>query len=720
MPLNREHLHDYQLKAIDFIKTEERCALFLDMGLGKTTSTLTAVSDLQDEFAVNKTLVIAPLRVANSTWKQEVEKWRHLEHLKVSVCTGSEKTRRSALHRDADIYVINRENVLWLVDLYKKKWPFDCVVVDECFTGDTEVLTPSGPLPIKNISVGEIVMTSNGPEKVSRVFKKKATRLVRVELDDGTKIECTPEHPFATELGWVQAVDTKGLRVLRSEVQDEGQDKQVLQQKLFEKSHVGIENRFGKKEDCRKSIGEFEGARSLEQRDSLVQRSSEKTERCPQVERSQTKNSWGERAYRPVRKTNDGDVVLGLDASAYNPNQSAEGEWLPNVLQSGFCGSNSENDNRSGRGISQIAQASGRKEGQFSKISRVVDVESIQCESPRIVYNLETDGVHDYFAGSTLVHNCSSFKNPSAKRFRALKKVLPYTNYMVLLTGTPSPNSLLDLWPQMYLVDFGERLGRTVTGYRQRFFEQDYMGYRYTIRDGAADKIHRLLSDKVISMNADDYLEVPERIDLTSPVQLPPAAMKKYKELEKTLLAQLDTGEEVEAITAAALANKMLQFSNGAAYYDDKKNWGEVHKEKLDALSDIVDDNPSENILVAYNYKFDLERLMKKFPQAVVLDKKQETIDRWNRGEIKMLLAHPASAGHGLNLQSGGSMIVWFGLNWSLELYQQFNARLHRQGQTKPVRIMHIIAEGTIDERVLQVLGDKDATQASLLKSLKA
>jgi len=347
-------------------------------------------------------------------------------------------------------------------------------------------------------------------------------------------------------------------------------------------------------------------------------------------------------------------------------------------------------------------------------------VESIQCESPRIVYNLETDGVHDYFAGSTLVHNCSSFKNPSAKRFRALKKVLPYTNYMVLLTGTPSPNSLLDLWPQMYLVDFGERLGRTVTGYRQRFFEQDYMGYRYTIRDGAADKIHRLLSDKVISMNADDYLEVPERIDLTSPVQLPPAAMKKYKELEKTLLAQLDTGEEVEAITAAALANKMLQFSNGAAYYDDKKNWGEVHKEKLDALSDIVDDNPSENILVAYNYKFDLERLMKKFPQAVVLDKKQETIDRWNRGEIKMLLAHPASCAHGINLQGGGSMSVWFGLNWSLELYQQFNARLHRQGQTKPVRIMHIIAEGTIDERVLQVLGDKDATQASLLKSLKA
>lgn len=446
MRLNREHLHDYQNKAVEFIKQKERCALFLDMGLGKSVSTLTAISDLQDSFSVQKVLVIAPLRVANSTWAQEAEKWEHLEHLKVSVCTGSEKTRRSALHREADVYVINRENVVWLVDLYKKKWPFDCVIVDES----------------------------------------------------------------------------------------------------------------------------------------------------------------------------------------------------------------------------------------------------------------------------------SSLKNPSAKRFRALKKVLPYTNYMVLLTGTPSPNSLMDLWSQMYLIDFGESLGRTITGYRQRFFEQDFMGYRYTIRDGCADKIHNLISDRVISMSAEDYLDLPDRIDLETKVELPSGVMRRYKELEKTLLAELETGEEVEAVSAAALANKMLQFSNGAAYHDEHKNWAEIHKEKLDALADIVEDNPDENILVAYNYKFDLERLQKRFPQAVILDKEHETIERWNRGEIKMLLAHPASAGHGLNLQRGGSMSVWFGLNWSLELYQQFNARLHRQGQTKPVRIIHIVAKDTIDERVLMVLKDKDATQSSLLDALKA
>jgi SNF2 family DNA or RNA helicase len=272
----------------------------------------------------------------------------------------------------------------------------------------------------------------------------------------------------------------------------------------------------------------------------------------------------------------------------------------------------------------------------------------------------------------------------------------------------------------MYLVDFGERLGRTVTGYRQRFFEQDYMGYNWTIRQGSDAKIHGLIADKVISMSADDYLELPDRIDLVSEVDMPQSAYVKYQKLEKTLLADLDSGEEIEAISAASLANKLMQFSNGAAYYDDKGSWGDVHSSKLDALADIVEDNPNENMLVAYNYKFDLERLLARFPDAVMLDKEQSTIDAWNRGEIKMLLAHPASAGHGLNLQAGGSLCVWFGLNWSLELYQQFNARLHRQGQTNAVRIIHIVSKGTIDERVLSVLGDKDATQASLLNALKA
>ena len=318
-----------------------------------------------------------------------------------------------------------------------------------------------------------------------------------------------------------------------------------------------------------------------------------------------------------------------------------------------------------------------------------------------------------------VIDESSSFKNASSKRFKALRKVLPYTNYMVLLTGTPSPNGLLDLWAQIYLIDFGKSLGRTMTGYKQRFFEQDYMGYNFKPRPGADETIQTLISPFVMHMSAEDYLELPPRIDVTVKTSMPPAALEIYKNFERTLLAELDDGEEVEAITAAVLANKLLQFANGGMYTDEKRNWSEIHTSKLDALAEIIEDNAGENILVSYNYKFDLARLLKRFPDAVVLDKQQETIDRWNRGEIKLLLAHPASAGHGLNIQAGGAIVVWFGLTWSLEHYLQFNARLHRQGQLKPVRVIHIVSEGTIDERVLDVLMQKDKVERKLLDALK-
>lgn len=441
---SRENLHEYQERAIQFIKDKKRCMLLLSMGLGKTTSTLTAMSDLIDSFMVSKVLVIAPLRVASSVWKQECGKWEQLKHMQVSVCLGTERQRLAALSRTADVYTINRENVPWLVAHYGDKWPFDAVVIDES----------------------------------------------------------------------------------------------------------------------------------------------------------------------------------------------------------------------------------------------------------------------------------SSFKNPSSRRFKALRKVLPHTNYFIELTGTPAPNGLLDLWAQVYLVDFGASLGRTMHGYKQRFFESDYMGYKFAPRAGAADQIHKAIAPIALSMRAEDYLQLPQRIDLIEYIDLPAAALELYKDFERELLAELPTGEEVEAMNAAVLANKLLQLGNGAMYTDDKGSWREIHAAKIDALKELVEAN-DEPILVAYGYKTDLARLQAAFPEAVTLDKDPETIARWNRGEIKMLLAHPASAGHGLNLQDGGALCVWFGLTWSLELYQQFNARLHRQGQQKPVRIVHLVARGCIDERVVNVLSDKDAQQSSLMLALK-
>jgi len=417
------------------------------MGLGKTATTLTSVSDLLDSFVIKKTLVIAPLRVCNSVWQQEAIKWEHLKYLVMSLCTGSAAQRKAGLSTKSDIYLINRENVVWLVEECKKtrRWPFDCVIVDES----------------------------------------------------------------------------------------------------------------------------------------------------------------------------------------------------------------------------------------------------------------------------------SSFKNPSAKRFKKLKSVLKHINVMVLLTGTPSPNGLLDLWSQMFLVDRGESLGETMNGYKDQHFTSDYLGYNWTLKAGSDKKIQSSINHQVLSMSAEDYLEVPERIDIYERVRLPVDVMKSYLKFERDLLINLLTGEVVEAFNAAVLANKLLQYANGALYTDKDGSWAEIHKVKLDALADIIAESPSENILVAYNFKTDLARLQKRFPSAEVMDKPGKNVDRWNNGEIKLLLAHPDSCGHGLNLQYGGSMIVWFGLNWNLALDMQLIARIHRQGQTRPVRVVRIIAEGTIDERVLSVLADKKCTQNDLINALK-
>lgn len=444
--LSYSDLHQYQHRAVQFILDHPHCALWVDLGLGKTVTSLTALEELINGVEVGKVLIIAPLRVANSVWAQEVKAWEHTSSLTVSICTGSSKERNAALIREADIYVINRENVVWLVKKYGKDWPFDCVVIDEA----------------------------------------------------------------------------------------------------------------------------------------------------------------------------------------------------------------------------------------------------------------------------------SSFKSSDAKRWKALKSVRHSIRRMIQLTGTPASNGLLDLWPQLYLLDLGQRLGRTKTAYRDRFFESDYMGFKWSPRPGAEDKIHALVDDVVLSLRAEDYLSVPDRINLSVRVDLPEEAVKQYKSFEREFVLALgNEGEEVDAVNAAVLAGKLQQICNGAIYKDEEKNFHVIHDAKIEALREIIEDNPSENVLVAYQFKHDLARLREAFPQARVLDKGQQVIEDWNNGEIPLLLAHPASAGHGLNLQRGGACIVWFGLNWSLELYDQFCGRLHRQGQTRPVRVIHLLAGGCIDDRVMDAIAAKAKTQTDLLNALK-
>lgn len=319
-----------------------------------------------------------------------------------------------------------------------------------------------------------------------------------------------------------------------------------------------------------------------------------------------------------------------------------------------------------------------------------------------------------------VIDELSSFKNPQAKRFRALRKALPCTRRVVGLTGTPSPNGLMDLWAEIYLLDQGERLGRTISWYREEFFRpgmrNGYTVYKWEPRKGAQQQIEKRISDICVSMSAADYLQLPERIDNVIPVRLTDPEKQLYDQMEADQLLQLGEDETVVALNAAAVMSKLLQIANGSVYMET----GEavrIHEQKAEALAEIAD-TTAEPVLVFYSFRHDLETIRKWIPDAKTLEG-PEDIAAWNRGEIRVLLAHPASVGYGLNLQEGGHVIVWYGLTWSLELYQQANARLHRQGQEKPVIVHHLIAEGTVDEQVMKALQEKDASQAALLAALK-
>lgn len=438
--------HNYQQFATDFILNQSICCLMLDMGLGKTVITLTALWQLAlDSFDVSRVLVIAPKRVAEDTWPKELAKWEHLTGLTSSLVLGSAAERKAALQRKAFLYIINRENVAWLVKNHY--WDFDMVVIDEL----------------------------------------------------------------------------------------------------------------------------------------------------------------------------------------------------------------------------------------------------------------------------------SSFKSNKAERFKAMKKVRPMVTRIVGLTGTPAPNTLLDLWPQMYLMDMGQRLGRFIGGFRDRFFLPDKRNreiiYSYKPREGAEDAIYALISDICISMKAADYLDMPERIDNRIEVSMSPKERKLYDTFQKDMVLSIGD-EKLDAANAAALSNKLLQMANGAVYGEDKKVIP-IHDRKLDALEDLVEAANGKPLLVAYWYKHDLQRIKARFKNARCIDTAKD-IDDWNVGKIPLALIHPASAGHGLNLQDGGCTIVWFGLTWSLELYQQLNARLWRQGQKHTVVIHHIVTKGTHDEDVMRALENKDTRQSALIEAVRA
>ena len=317
-----------------------------------------------------------------------------------------------------------------------------------------------------------------------------------------------------------------------------------------------------------------------------------------------------------------------------------------------------------------------------------------------------------------VIDELSSFKSPKAQRFKDLKKVRPFAKRIVGLTGTPG--NLMDLWAEIGILDMGQRLGRFIGGYRDRFFIPDKRNreiiFSYKPREGAEEKIYELISDISISMKAVDYLQMPEYISNRVPVRMSETEKDLYDRMESEMLLEYGEGQDIDAVNAAALSNKLQQMANGAVY-DESGNVRQIHDGKLDALEDMVEAANGKPLLVAYWFKHDRERILKRFPARDISSKKD--IEDWNAGKIPLALIHPASAGHGLNLQEGGSTVVWFSLTWSLELYQQLNARLYRQGQKHTVVIAHLITEGTVDEDIFLALERKDNTQSAMIEAVK-
>ena len=361
--------------------------------------------------------------------------------------------------------------------------------------------------------------------------------------------------------------------------------------------------------------------------------------------------------------------------------------------------------------------AVGTESERKAALRQMADIYIINREN--VQWLIEESGLSfDY--DMVVVDELSSFKSHQAKRFKSLMKVRPKVKRIVGLTGTPSSNGLMDLWAEFRLLDMGKRLGRFITHYRDEFFQPDKRNgmqvFSYKTRSGAEDEIYRRISDITISMKSTDYLKMPECVMNEAQVTLSSEEREAYDTLRRDLVLTLKD-EEIDAVNAAALSNKLCQMANGAVYGEDK-GVVQIHDRKLDVLEDLMEGANGKPVLVAYWYKHDLERIRRRFKVREI--RTGRDIDDWNAGSIPVGLIHPASAGHGLNLQAGGSTLIWFGLTWSLELYQQTNARLWRQGQKEAVVIHHIITSRTIDEQIMRALKCKEGTQSALIEAVKA
>lgn len=718
--------HDYQQEALEHLYRTPRAALWAPMGGGKTAVTLTALDTLSLVEDVYPALVLAPLRVARSVWVDEVRKWQHTQHLRVVVVTGSAAEREAALKVPADIYCCNYDNLSWLVDHYKGKWPFKTVIADECFAAGTPVLTPMGSVPIEQLAAGDLVLSHLGPRKITRVYRSetKCFNLVTLKTSDGGQIVATGDHPFFTDAGWLPARACRGRRLYGRhclpDLRDDIYTKQnpsarasaqgahsVLLPELSNSGDVSLQritarnvSRFNVEspESAWPEFVELWGAMVGGLQEAVVG----SAQRAAVSGKARRERDWDV----PYRSPDSAFAAAGF----YLELCRTVGErlaWLSTALQIRLRESADKSVLGSGWAIPPYRGSGGRARREENQSITVLGVEGVShsergCVVP--VFNIEVEGASTYFAGGVLVHNCTRLKSfrirQGGKRAGALGKVAhTLVNRFIGLTGTPAPKGLVDLWGQTWFLDKGERLGKTFSAFEQRWFRKSFDGFSLEPFPHAQQEIEALLKDICLTVKG---LPVEEPIVNPIYVDLPPSARAIYDQMEKEAFAVIDE-QGVHSVNAGAKINRLLQIANGAIYVDDEQ-WREVHRAKIEALESIVEEAAGMPVLVAYQYKHDLERLTKHFRGSRVLDTDPQTIRDWNAGRIRILFAHGLSAGHGLDMADGGNILARFGLGWDLEIHMQILERIGPQrqkqaGYDRPVFDYPIIARNTIEER---------------------
>jgi signal recognition particle subunit SEC65 len=784
----REDMHDYQIaKAVPFLKENPLSALFVDLGLGKTVICLTVIADILAELDYDgPTLVIGPMRVATQTWPNEIREWAHTAHLSHSLIHVSDdhpavvdaarqarskarlegkgqgeattagnaaamackqRLRAAATCSRAPLHIIPANWVEWLVEYWGPKWPYRIVFIDECFVAGTLISTPTGDRTIESLKTGDLVKTPYGDRPIKCVLQKLTTRCIKITLSNGRVIECTPNHRFLTDIGWLEAgqlqdrivydeSDSTTLRVraLWGDVLDMEVSPEILQSIVQNEKSVVKRSRKDAEGGGSCQQGESESG-SLEQGLALVRRSQGKTS-CEQKQGHLHASTRWERKWNDEARGNVGDSVDRRLAARVRDFARRSYSWLSDLLQSRLCLARAKNLPGSRWFKSFVAESESprREEDRDVGFARVVSVENYESTGGTSVFDLSVDGAPFYYAGGCLVHNCSMFKDYSTNRFKALAKVRSHPGLierMHLLTATPAAESYLHLFAQIFLIDGGKRFGKKVTPFQDEFFTQCRYTRKFKLRPNAEPQILEKIADICLVMKGDEYLKLQEPQIIRRPIRMSEGEMALYTKLETDFVVTLPDGSEVEAETAVALSQKLQQMASGVLYetYLDEdletqdfkkvKKVHHIHDQKIEELQQLVEESQGEPILVAYHWQASLARLKKAFPKAVVMDREGKCVKPWNAGKIPMLLMHPKSGGHGLNLQKGGHILAIYDLFYSLELFLQLVGRLARQGQTHPVLVYMFTTVGTIDEVVAKSLQEKEDAQEKMFRILR-